>query len=234
MRQQIQKIAINQGGFVDPKTGNACCGATAPQCKIQTGYGMGLQISDEANNQTAFLNQDNTGIVNDYTLGKQMAIDATGACQAWCPLDGTFMDDAGFFPDNETINDMGKSTSYCAGSEHYQWTDMVPIFNITMQSTDFYVNNDAGVYKPCMQIVNIEPMGQQIGVENTTFTTFDTKITTPIPKVTGVAACKQSKNCNGGGGGGGDDDQQIMAASSDEWEIVRHLGVGWLKIQRKQ
>eukprot|EP01084_Bolivina_argentea_P217214 368859_1 len=83
--ENIDAIQIVQGGVTNPD-GSVCCPPTSPQCKIQSAYSAGMMYWDTAGQRTAEKNPDGSGIVSLYADAKEYQVDATGACQAFCPL----------------------------------------------------------------------------------------------------------------------------------------------------
>lgn len=79
-------IVINQGGTLEPD-GSICCAPTAPQCKIQAGFSQGTQYWSVTQQKTAFKAPDGSGTVAVYADGKEYSVDASGACQEYCPLE---------------------------------------------------------------------------------------------------------------------------------------------------
>mmetsp|Transcript_54574 Transcript_54574/g.118976 ORF Transcript_54574/g.118976 Transcript_54574/m.118976 type:complete len:142 (-) Transcript_54574:73-498(-) len=111
------------------------------------------------------------------------------------------------FPEN-AVN-MGSTTYKGQTVDQIQWKVIVPVFNITMQVSDFYVVPGSPYGTPVAEIDYIEPLGEQIGLQNTTYARF-----TAGPQdashfvVKGAASCPMAKGCNGqdDGQSGGDDD----------------------------
>jgi hypothetical protein len=196
-------IVINQGGTLGPD-GSICCSPTSPQCKIQSAYQQGTQYWSVTDQKTAFKAPDGSGTVAVYADGKEYSVDASGACQEYCPLEETKLTAFSIGP-NATDDGMVNYN----GQQVHMWntSQKVPIFG-TVQSTNWYAKQAAdGTFIPIAQITHITPFGEDLGQENSTFLSF--KAGNPpasVFTVTGTATCKQAKGCNGEDDDGGQDD----------------------------
>lgn len=239
---QTSSIAINQGGVKSPD-GSICCPPEAPECKVQTAFSAAIVSQWFSGNMTAQKNPDGSGIVTDFNAQKEYAVLANGSCTAYCPLGGqVLLPGIGIGPN---ATNMGKVNYNGRMLNMYQVLTKIPILNITMEATNFYVDeSDPSKPVPVAIIQIIEPMGQQIGLQNQTFVTFVPG--TPNKdtfKVVGAASCPMSKGCNGGGGGGDDDggNGSVMMTARrlasqgtvemPEASIARPMGVGQAQIQ---
>lgn len=207
----IQSVGINQGGTKQPD-GSICCGATVPECKVQTIFQAGLQYFSVSTNRTAFKNPDGSGIVTLYNDQKEYQVDSNGVCQAYCPLPE---DDNELFPIGFPSGAVNK------GKVNYQgqmltdiyWDEQIPILNITMEVDNFYIDttnwNDS---IPVAQIQELTPFGQQIGGQNTTWANFKAG---PQPSsaftVLNKTTCQMSNNC------GGSSSSSSPSSSSDDF-----------------
>jgi len=198
-------ILINQGGQVNAD-GSVCCAPNAPQCKIQTAYEIGRQYFAYTKNLTAMKAPDNSGVVTDFNAGKEYQVDGTGKCTAFCPLPNR---ESELFPFAIDPNATFVGTVPCGDQmcQHYQSVTVIPILNITMEATEFYVAKTAsGAYAPVYIVQDIEPLGEQIGDENQTFAQWEDMTNKAFPAdaftVTGADSCPQAQQC------AGDDDGQ--------------------------
>lgn len=222
---QTSSININQGGIQQPD-GSICCPATSPQCKVQTAFQEGTQYFDFTNERAAFKNPDGSGVVTLWADGKEYGVDASGACQSYCPVQGPIEPGLGFGNNTE---DLGAATVNGVSCEHYEWKVQVPIINITMQVSDFYVKVSGSSGIPVQQIDHITPMGQNLGAQNTTYKTF--KAGTPpasVFTVTGKSTCKIDQSCSGKND---DMPSNTMRNTASEWVIAPRLGYGKLELQ---
>jgi hypothetical protein len=192
-------IAINQGGSVNPD-GSICCDPTAPECKIQTAFEAGNQYFAYTKNLTAMLSASGAGVVTDWSVGKEYQVDSNHNCQAYCPLP---TDDNVLFPFAIDPNATNAGSVQCGQFTCTEWitTEVIPILNITMEATDDYVTTINGAPAPVWEVDIIEPLGEQIGNENTTWfnwkdmdgKTFPANVFT----VNGAASCPMSNQCQG-------------------------------------
>lgn len=198
----LNMIAINQGGIKNAD-GSICCPPDSPECKVQTAFNAGIQYNWFSGNMSAFLAPGAGGVVTDYTAQKEYSVNASGYCQEYCPLEGQTML-PGIGMGNGTIY-QGQVTYNGETVSLYTATQVFPILNITMETTDFYIKEATGKLSvPIAIIQHITPFGQNLGQQNQTFASF----TSGVPAkshftVIGGAQCKQAKGCNGQGG---DDD----------------------------
>lgn len=192
-------IVLNQGGNVNPD-GSICCEPMAPECKVQTGYEIGQQYFSFTQNLTAMKNPDNSGIVTDYNAGKEYQVDGEGNCQAYCPLG---REESELFPFGIDPNatDLGPVPCGDNNCTHYSEREFIPILNITMEVTDFYITTVGGAPAPSYIVDHIEPFGEQIGDENTTFAQWQDMDGKAFPAsvftVKGAASCPMSQQCQG-------------------------------------
>lgn len=199
---QTSSIAINQGGVKSPD-GSICCPPESPECKVQTAFQAAIVYQWYEGNVTAQKSPDGSGIVTNFNTQKEYAVTADGTCQAYCPLGGQVMVPGIGIGPNAT--DMGKVEYNGRMLNLYQVVTRIPILNITMEATNFYVDESGSTPVPVAIIQLIEPMGHQIGAQNQTFVTFTPG--TPAKShflVKDAAKCPMSKNC--GNNNGGDDD----------------------------
>lgn len=198
---QISSIAINQGGIKEP-SGAVCCPPDAPECKVQTAFSAGIQYVWFTGNMSAFLGPDNSGVVTDFNAQKQYSVNSSGFCQEYCPLGGQTMAPGIGMPSN--AKSMGIVNYNGRQLNMYTITTQIPVLNITMEATNFYIDQSGATAVPVAIIQIMEPFGQKLGGQNQTFVTF----TPGVPDkskftVKGAASCQQAKGCNGSGG---DDD----------------------------
>lgn len=195
-------VQINQGGVVNPD-GSVCCPATSPECKVQTAYELGKNYFAFSKNLSATKNPDNSGIVVDFTAGKEYQVEADGTCQAYCPL--PHRADVMFpleIDDNATLVNQNVPCGDYTCSQ-WQHTIVIPILNITMEADDFWVRPDAtnGKSAPVWFVEYIEPLGEQIGQENTTYMQFQDMDGKTFPAnaftVKGADSCPQAQQCQG-------------------------------------
>ena len=199
-----ESISINQGG--ENTDHGTCCDATSPACKIQVISLGGDHWNDAAHNRTRDDSQEGQ-IVNWYHYngkdeGKQMAIEFNQTanayqCVQFCPLDG----DMPKLEINEHALHLGKHTITQDGAsgetksvDLYQWTDRLVI--IPLDQTKFYVDESVDPAVPFFSNVLLEPFGEKIGTENTSYLGF-----TPGPvdqskfNIIGIDTCEKSDNC---------------------------------------
>lgn len=225
----IQRVAINQGGVATP-SGNVCCPADAPQCKVQTVFQAGIMSQWFDGNKTAFLSPYGAGIVTDYTAQKEYSVNSTKHCQAYCPLrQGSNMTTGiGMVANAQSrgiVSYNGRNLNLYVG------TVVFPILNVTMEVMSYYIDESGASPVPVAIIQHLTPFGESLGSENQTFVTF----TPGVPdssnfEVIGAATCPKAKGCNsGGGGGGGSDDSSSSSAdphSHNAYAIKRILAEG--------
>lgn len=192
-------VVLNQGGTVNPD-GSICCDPTSPGCKIQTEFQAGMQYFAFTKNLTAFKAADNSGIVTDFNAGKEYEVDSNGNCQAYCPIPA---DDNVLYPFGIDPNATNLGSAPCGKYTCVKWetVDSIPILNITMEVTDDYVTTIGGAPAPVWEIDHIEPLGEQIGDENTTWYSWSDMDGKQFPAnaflVNGAASCPMDNNCGG-------------------------------------
>lgn len=229
---QMSSIAINQGG-VKNSDGSICCPAESPECKVQTAFSAGIQYTWFSGNMSAFLGPDGGGIITDFNAQKEYQVSATGECQAYCPLQGQTMQPGIGIGPNAT--NMGKVNYQGRELNLYQVVTRIPIINITMEATNFYVDESGASPVPVAIIQIIEPMGQQIGAQNQTFVTFVPGVPDKSKfTVKGAATCKLAKCNNGGDDDGGNGSTGLAyamrrlsaegAVSQPDLSIERRMG----------
>jgi len=161
---------------------------------------------------------DNSGVVTDFNVGKEYQVDNTGACTAFCPLPNR---ESELFAFGIDPNATFKGTVPCGDQlcQHYESVTVIPILNITMEATEFFVTKTAsGSYAPVYIVQDIEPLGDQIGDENQTFAQFEDMTGKAFPTtaftVTGAATCPQAQQCAGDDDGNGPEDIPADVRSS--------------------
>jgi hypothetical protein len=210
-------IVLNQGGQVNAD-GSICCEATSPECKVQTGYQVGQQFFSFSQNLTAMKNPDNSGVVTDYNAGKEYQVDGEGNCQAYCPLG---REESEIFPFAIDPNATNLGSVPCGADTCTQWqfTEVIPILNITMEVTDYFITTVDGSPAPSYTVEHIEPLGDQIGDENTTFASWKDMDGKTFPAtaftIKGAAACPMSQQCQGDDDGQGSNDNMPVMYTSD-------------------
>ncbi|KAA0170847.1 hypothetical protein FNF28_01120 [Cafeteria roenbergensis] len=210
-------ILLNQGGSVNPD-GSVCCSANAPQCKIQTAFQMARQYFAYSKNLTAMKNPDNSGVITDYSVGKEYQVDGQGNCQAYCPLPNRGNELFPFAIDpNATL--VGSTQCGAQTCQHWRFVEVIPILNITMEETDSFVATVNGAPAPVYITQHIEPLGEQIGDENQTFSQWqdmDGKTFAPsVFTVVGAASCPMSQQCQGDDDGQNKQDDMPMTENSE-------------------
>ena len=200
-----ESVSINQGGTnTDHGT---CCDATAAQCKVQVISLGGDHWNDAAHNRSRDDTQEGQ-IVNWYHYkghdeGKQMAITFNQTvnayqCEQFCPLDG----DMPKLEINKYALHLGKHEIKQDGQggqtksvDLYQWTDRLVV--IPLDQTKFYVDESVNPPVPFFENLLLEPFGEKIGTENTSYLGF-----TPGPvdqtkfNIVGIEGCPKGDNCN--------------------------------------
>jgi len=193
---EVSSQVINQGGQVSPT--QICCAARFDnsQCQVQTAYSNAVHYYDFANQRERFENSDGTVQVNLYgTTLMAMAVTPSNACQYYCPIpaNSTLSNGLDYFLD-PSATDMGQVTYQGQQVEEWTWKEVIPIVNITMEYTNNYAvkQGDIGIWLPVAQDTYLTPLGQQIGVEHTGWTNFNTGVP-PAAKfaITGISTCPQ-------------------------------------------
>jgi len=90
------------------------------------------------------------------------------------------------------------------GKDAELWTtySAFPVLNVTMSTTNFYVNGNANA-APVAFVQQLTPFGQPLGGSTTMFSDWATGAPDASRfVVTGKAACKEAQNCGGSSGGG--------------------------------
>jgi hypothetical protein len=202
----FESVAINQGGVNTPD--GTCCEATATQCKVQVISLGGDHWNDAAHNRSRDDDQEGS-IVNWYNYnaktgeGKQMSVTYNQTaqayqCEQYCPLDG----DMPKLAINQYALHLGKHTVTQDGAsgqtkdvDLYQWTDRIVI--IPLDQTKFYVDQSVTPNVPFFQSMLLEPFGDKIGTENTSYLGF---VPGPVDQtkfnIVGIQGCPKSDNCN--------------------------------------
>ena len=175
---QTNQIAINQGGVKNPD-GSICCPPDAPECKVQTGFSAAIQYQWYSGNMSATKGPDNSGIVVDFNAQKEYAVLANGTCTAYCPLGGQTMSPGIGIGPNAT--NLGKVNYNGRMLNLYQVLTQIPILNITMEATNFYVDESGASPVPVAIIQLIEPLGHQIGQQNNTFVDLRARSARQVP-----------------------------------------------------
>lgn len=221
--EQIAAMRINQGGMVNPD-GTVCCAPEAPQCKVQTEFMAATVYNWYDGKKSAQKNPDGSGVVSDYTAMKEYAVSADGTCQSYCPLQqGSTVGNGQFIFVN--ASDAGETTYLGKPADLWTWRQVMPILNITMQTTDFYVTTGDKPL-PIAQIDHITPFGEPIGQQNNTFVTFKQGVPpASVFTVKGADKCPINQQCAGGGNDDGGN-QRRLAEGEVEYRIERHMGVG--------
>ena len=198
-------LSINQGG--DNTDHGTCCDATAPQCKVQVISMGGDHYNDAAHNRTRDDTQQGS-IVNWYHYkghdeGKQMAVvynQTVNAyqCEQFCPLDGDIPE----LKINKYALHLGKheitqdgATGQTKSVDLYQWTDRIVV--IPLDQTKFYVDESVNPPVPFFENLLLEPFGEKIGTENTSYLGFKPG---PVDQtkfnIVGIEGCPKGDNCN--------------------------------------
>lgn len=176
---------------------NWCCSPSAGQCQIQyQASGSMTYFSMSQNATSSVYGADSTpyAIVTLYNQGGEYAVDSTGACTSYCPLDGATMTPFGV----DGYVDMGATTVNGRHVELWQDVTQFPIGNITMETDNFYVDqSNINNAVPVIDIDNLTPFGTPIGQSNTTYNNWKVgKPPASVFNVTGIASCPVDKNCN--------------------------------------
>lgn len=190
-----QDLVQNQGSYALPN-GDFCCSSGADACQVQVQNQAGQTYFSFTTNQTAQVfgaGSDPYAIVDDYNLGMEMAVDSTYTCTSFCPIDGPM---EAFSVDGFT--DLGPATIDGVVAELWQYDNLFPILNVTVEVQNVYLNqtNPAAAF-PLKEVDDLTPFGENLGQSNTTYTAF--KAGPQPPKwfaVQGVAACQEGNNCN--------------------------------------
>lgn len=181
---------------------------------MQTAFSAGIEYVWYSGNMTASLGPDGSGVVTDFNAMKEYAVNGSGYCQQYCPLPpGSGMAPGIGMPTNAVSMGVGSYNGRMLNL--YQTTTKIPILNITMESTYFWVDESGPSPVPVAIIQDITPFGQKIGGQNQTFVTF----TAGVPAkshftVLGAASCPQPKGgCkqNNGGDDDGSKDVSLFA-----------------------
>lgn len=191
---QADDVNINQGGIeVDDDT---CCPHDAPQCKIQTVHQVDTFHFDFPNNRTRSgdIGEENAIVSLFGQIGKELQVSSNNTCKEYCPLPFD-LDPFGLDPDAKYIG-----TATIEGKEVDQWNWFEYIFPklhlVKMQETNFFVSKDATPV-PVQENDIIEPLGQRLGVENQTWTSFKAGAPPAAAfRVHGINSCPMSPNCN--------------------------------------
>lgn len=122
-----------------------------------------------------------------------MQVDENNTCTTYCPLKGGL----GRFGVSSDAAYLGKGDVDGAPADMWKWTQYaVPKLHLGVLEVDtFYVSTDATPV-PLKQEALIEPLGQVIGTENTTW--IDFKAGAPAAslfKVANAKTCPEDKNC---------------------------------------
>lgn len=189
----VQHLGINQGGELGPNNA-ICCPKISPGCKVQTGYSATKQYFDLPNNRTATFSAAGGGVVTLFNEGKEYSVDASGKCQAFCPIQG------GMYPFGipSDAKDKGPSTYKGIAAELYTTTESFPILNVTMSSQDFYLDTTGATVKPVAFVLDQTPFGEHIGGQSTMFQDFAAGAPDASRfVVNGKAQCQEAQNCGG-------------------------------------
>lgn len=229
---QIQAIQINQGGITQPD-GSVCCPAQSPECKVQTAFQPAIVYNWFEGKKNAMKNPDGSGIVSDFTAMKEYQVTAAGDCQSYCPIPaGNTIGGGAFIFVNAT--NAGKVMYNGRSATKWTWAQKIPIFNVTMETSDFYVDDSGSSPVPLAEIDEITPFGQKIGQQNMTFVSFVPGV--PDAKhftVNNAAKCPQNSQCNSNSGGdddGGNGRRLAAAGEGVQYRLERHMGSGFMRV----
>jgi len=188
-------IVIAQGAtYVN---GMPCCSMEA-ECKVQTEYQVGVGYRDGKHNRTRF-DGGGQSIVTDYVINKEMLIDPSNmTCMEYCPTEFEW-DSSPFWPtpdQHEPVQDLGKTTIAGKVVNHYRWFEKI-LRIIKMQQTDFFCTiPTSGDAIPVHEADIIEPFGQPLANQNTTWSSFTAGDPDPnLFNVNGIKDCPMSPNC---------------------------------------
>jgi len=199
-----ESLAINQGG--ESSSFGTCCSATAPQCKVQVISMGGDHWNDAAHNRSRDDTQQGQ-IVNWYHYnkddGKQMAIAFNQTvnafqCEQFCPITGDLptleIGQYALHLGKHTVTQDG-ATGQTKSVDLYEWTDRIVI--IPLDQNKFYVDESVSPPVPFYKSTLLEPFGQKIGTENTSYLGF---VPGPVDQskfnIVGIDSCPKSDNCN--------------------------------------
>lgn len=195
-------VDINEGGQPGPN-GQTCCSPETPQCKVQTEFQAARQYVDAVNNRVKVAGPNGAGVVYDYKTLKAYEVDSTGKCTGFCPIPKK---DAGISPLSVfNMTDKGTPTNkFCTGCEDYFSQQL--LFNISMQSTNFYVNQkDFTDAQPVAIYQLLTPFGEPLGSQTQTFQQWVSGVpSASVFNVIDAAKCPEAQ-CNSGDGDGDSD-----------------------------
>ena len=132
---EASDLLVSQGAI--PMTGasgeNLLCCSEADACQVQVQAQAGHKYFDLAHNRSRF-----GDVVVFYNLQKEVQVDASMACTAYCPLEGETMEPFGL-PTASDEKPTYEGTAMIAGKEceHWQWKEKI-LGVITMEISDFY------------------------------------------------------------------------------------------------
>ncbi len=120
-----------------------------------------------------------------------MAVDANNNCQYYCPIpaNSSLSNGLGFFLD-PSATDMGQVTYNGQLAEEWQWREVIPVLNITMEYTNQLAVQQGGAWLPIAQDTYLTPLGQNLGKQHTEWSNFEAGVP-PASKfaINNVANC---------------------------------------------
>jgi len=193
---QLSDIQINQGGVPGPDGTSVCCEQNSPQCKIQTAHQADKFHFDFPNNRTRSGDPGQQGsIVSLYgSVMKEAQVSNNNTCISYCPLQF----DLGEFALDDSAAYVGRQSLAGQDVDVWQWAEyLIPKLKIgIMQQTYFFVSTDDSPL-PVREFDIIEPFGQKLGEENSTYSAFTPgKEPDTTFKVIGLDSCPMDPNCN--------------------------------------
>jgi hypothetical protein len=174
-----------------------CC-AIDSNCKVQTEFQMGPLYQSMDTNETRFGGPTGSpAVVTKYNEGKEYAVDGTGACTSYCPLQVGDDEPYPITIDPEA-KDLGKVNIGGNAYEHFRWTDYI-LRVVPMDTINAFVDvSDPANPKPFIWQEDITPFGQYLATANSTYENF---VGGPQPEslftVTGADNCPLDSSCSG-------------------------------------
>jgi len=167
--------------------GQYCCGDDS--CEVQTQYQSGMDYFDFTHNRTRFDDPVNGMIVSLFNpIYKEMLVDSTNTCQAYCPIEEDL------YPYSVDANATYQGQKSINGKLYDDWQYQDKEFGIVFETDDTFVDPKSQL--PYMEVDQLTPFGQAIGMESSTYNTFTPG--TPDPShfdIKNVDNCPMDQNC---------------------------------------
>lgn len=193
-----QFVALITEGSELTAEGDACCSKEAAVCVVQAQTSSATEYQDAESQKVRTESSDGSVVVDDYRINKTMVVTIQGGvetCESYCPIESYMpRPQARTLPDS--ARDLGPTVLDGHRAELYEWDERV-LRIIKMTETRLYARvAPNGTAVPLFESQTMMPLGQPIGTQNLTWTSFVAG--RPAAAKFAIAAtdtCPKSKHC---------------------------------------